>query len=148
MAETFVLSKILLVREKEKDEAQKAYFHSREFFEEIATRLYTLLRKKEDAEESYENYIQTTTPLDRIKEQIAYIEKLNKQILSLQSDVQEARNEMERKQTKLTNAYVEVKKYEKVIEKRKNAHASYIRKKENESMDEISLQRYLNKKIR
>src|SRR5699024_1739111 len=104
MAETFVLSKILLVREKEKDEAQKAYFHSREFFEEIATRLYTLLRKKEDAEESYENYIQTTTPLDRIKEQIAYIEKLNKQILSLQSDVQEARNEMERKQTKLTNA--------------------------------------------
>lgn len=148
MAETFVLSKILLIREKEKDEAQKAYFHSQEFFEEIATRLYTLLRKKENAEESYENYIQTTTPLDRIKEQIAYIEKLNQQILKLQTEVQKARNEMERKQMKLTNAYVEVKKFEKVIEQRRKTYAEWTRKKENESMDEISIQRYLNKKIR
>src|SRR5699024_4390921 len=130
MAEIMTLSKILLVREKEKDEAQKAYFHSQEFFEEIATRLYKLLRKKEDAEASYENYIQTTTPLDRIKEQVSYIEKLNQQILNLQSKVQEARNEMEYKQRKLTDSYVEVKKFEKVIEQRKQANAEYIRKKE------------------
>lgn len=145
MAEIVVLSKILLVREREEKEAQKAFFRSQEFFEEIATRLYTLLRKKETAEESYEAYIQMTTPLERIKEQAAYIEKLGHQILKLQADVQKARNEMENKQVKLTDAHVEVKKFEKVIEHRQKAYTDYVRRKENESMDDVSIQRYLNK---
>lgn len=137
------LSKILIVREKEKKEAQKAFSLAQSFFEKTATRLYTLLWRKEDAEESYERFIQTPTSLDRIKEQAAYIEKLNKQILTLQHEVEEARNEMNRRQSKLTSAHVEVKKFEKIIEDRKKKHAETIRKKEDESMDEISIQRYI-----
>jgi len=145
MAETVVLSKLLLIREREEKEAQKAYYRSQALFEEVATYLYTLLRKKETAEESYERYIQMTTPLERIKEQAAYIEKLNVQIQKLQEDVQRARNEMDNKQVKLTDAHVEVKKFEKVIEHRRKTYTDYLQKKENESMDELSIQRYLHK---
>ncbi|PAV30002.1 flagellar export protein FliJ [Virgibacillus profundi] len=148
MAETIVLSKILNVREKEKNDAQKAYHQSMDFFEKVATQLYTLLRKKESAEESYEEYISTTTSLDKIREQIAYIDKLNTQIMSLQQDVQNARTAMESKQLQLTDAHVEVKKFEKIIDIRKKAKADTESKMENLAMDEISIQQYLTNKNR
>lgn len=148
MAETIALSKILHVRENEKKDAQKTYQQSIDFFEEIATRLYTLLRKKEIAEESYEGYLQQTTPIDKIREQVAYIEILNKQITQSQSEVQHARNEMETKHGKLTNAHVEVKKFEKIIEHRDQEIDERSKKNEKAMMDEASIQQYLNQKNR
>lgn len=148
MAETVVLSKILNVREKEKNEAQKAYHQAMDFFEKVANQLYTLLKKKEAAEESYETYIHTTVSLDRIREQLAYIERLNNQIMQLQQDVQKARSEMESRQLKLTDAHVEVKKYEKIIEFRKKSEEEIFKKAEKMSMDEISIQQYLSHKNR
>ncbi|OZU90319.1 flagellar export protein FliJ [Virgibacillus indicus] len=148
MAETVVLSKILNVREKEKNEAQKAYHQAMDFFEKVANQLYLLLKKKEAAEESYETYIHTTTSLDRIREQLAYIERLNNQIMRLQQDVQKARSEMETKQLKLTDAHVEVKKFEKIIELRKQSEEEIFKKAEKMSMDEISIQQYLSHKNR
>lgn len=148
MAETVALSKILNVRENEKRDAQKAYQQSIDFFEEIATQLYNLLRKKEVAEESYEGYLHQTTPIDRIKEQVAYIEILNNQIMKLQHDVQKARNEMDTNHEKLTNAHVEVKKFEKIIGHRHKEDEELIKKNENAQMDEISMQQYFNQKIR
>ncbi len=148
MAETVALSKILNVRENEKRDAQKAYQQSIDFFEEIATQLYNLLRKKEVAEESYEGYLHQTTPIDRIKEQVAYIEILNSQIMKLQHDVQKARNEMDTNHDKLTNAHVEVKKFEKIIEHRHKVDEELVKKSENAQMDEISMQQYFNQKIR
>lgn len=140
------LSKILILREKEKKEAQKAFSHAHAFFEKTATHLYTLLRTKEEAEESYERFIQTTTPLDRIKEQVIYIEKLNKHILTLQSEVQAARDEMNQRQSKLTNAHTEVKKFEKLIDTRKKKYVETIRKEEDETMDELSIKRFSHQK--
>ncbi|MGY0691559.1 flagellar export protein FliJ [Virgibacillus sp. FSP13] len=146
MAETMALSKILHVREQEKNDAHKAYRNSMELFEEIATKLYTLLRKKEAAEESYESYLQQTTPIDQLKEQVRYIEILNKQIVTLQHSVQQARNEMETNQEKLTSAHVEVKKFEKIIELRQKEQAENIQKQEKQLMDQISIQQFLSRK--
>ncbi|MBM7598594.1 flagellar FliJ protein [Virgibacillus halotolerans] len=143
MAETFVLSKILNVRENEKKNAEREYHYSMKLFEEIAEQFYHLLRKKEDAEASYENYVHTTTPIDIIREQISYIETLNKRILKLQSEVQEARIKMESKQIKLTDAHVEVKKFENMIEGRNQKKAEHLKKEENALMDEVSIQQYL-----
>lgn len=148
MAETVTLSKLLHVRENERNDAQKAYQHALAFFEDIATQLYTLLRKKEDAEESYDNSLQTTVPLEIIKEQVAYIELLNNQILRLQQKVQHARSDMESKQLKLTDAHVEVKKYEKIIDTRKKSEKEVEAKLEKVSMDEISMQQFLSHKNR
>lgn len=146
MAEIVALSKILNVREREKHNAQKDYHQSIEYFEGVATQLYTLLKKKEKAEEAHEEYIQTTIAIDKIREQMAYIEALNKQILQLQREVQTARTEMESKQVMLTDAHVEVKKFEKIIMYREKEQKELIQRNEKISMDEISVQQYLKSK--
>ncbi|WP_449353946.1 flagellar export protein FliJ [Virgibacillus natechei] len=148
MAETVTLSKLLHVRENDRKEAQKVYHDALAFFEDIATQFYTLLRKKEGAEESYDNSLQATVPLEMIKEQITYIEMLNKQILELQEKVQHARSEMEAKQLKLIDAHVEVKKYEKIIDTRIKSEEEVRAMREKDSMDEISIRQFLSHKNR
>ena len=148
MAETAAFTKILHLRENEKKTAQKAYQQSLDSFEKIATKLYNLLRKKENAEVSYDFYIQSTTPIEQIKEQALYIERLNSQINEIQYLVQRARNDMESKQDILTDAHVEVKKFEKIIEIRKSAKEEYNKRVENNFMDELSITQYLNHKNR
>lgn len=145
MAETIALSKILHIREKEKMDAEKSYQQSMAFFENIATRLYTLLKKKETAENSFDSHLQEFVPIEKIKEQVIYIEELNKQIINLQSEVNKARNEMDANQSKLTNAHIEVKKFEKMIAHREQVKKKVLQKYENEMMNEISIQQYLRK---
>lgn len=145
MAQTEVLSKILHIREQEEKNAQVAHHQSVAFFEKVATQLYQLLRKKEDAEEVYGQSIKNPTSIDQIKEQLNYIDQLNKQIIDLQENVNQARSKMEYKQQKLTNAHVEVKKFEKLIENRKGKQRELEMKNEQNSMDEISNQQYFRR---
>jgi len=148
MAEVVGLSRIREIRENDKRMAQTAYNHSMEIFEKIATELYNLLKTKENAEASFESYIQSTTPIEKIKEQSAYIEKLNQRIQSVQLLVQRARNDMETKQEKLSDAYVEVKKFDKIIEFKENNEIQEAKRKEAIWMDEMSMQQYLSHKSR
>lgn len=148
MAETATLSKLLHIRENEKKEAQKAYHQSMNFFEGIATQLYTLLKRKENAEDSYDDCLSTTSSVEIIKEQVAFIELLNNQIMNIQQQVQIARSDMEFKQVKLSDAHVEVKKFEKIIDTRKKSEEEMEIKREKASMDEVSIQQYLRYKNR
>ena len=148
MAEIVALSKILDIRENEKQVAQKAYNQSLDSFEKVATELYQILRKKERAEDSYDQFFHSLTPIDRIKEQANYIEQLNRQINNLQSRVQKARTDMESKQHLLSDAHVEVKKFEKLIEVRKETTATIQKKMEDAFMDEISITQFLSQKNR
>lgn len=143
-----VLSKILHVRENEKKAAQTAYHRSMDAFEEEATKLYTLLRKKEDAEAFYETSMRDVVPIETIKEQAVYIEHLNAKINELQKHVILARNDMELKQEQLSEAHIEVKKFEKIIENRKKDELERSKKAEASLMDEISMQQYLGTKNR
>lgn len=146
MEGTKSLSKILHIRELEKHDAQKAYSYSQERFKDRATQLYTLLYKKEEAETSYEDYLQTLASIREIQEQLAYIEQLSVQILDLQQEVQKVRSDMENKQQSLTNAHVEVKKYERIIEMRWEQQKELTQKNEEKMMDSISTQQFFNRK--
>jgi len=148
LAETKSFVKILHVREREKMDAQKAYQQSMDFFEQIATKFYHLLKKKEKAEESYDELIQYSTTLEKVKEQAVYIEKLNKQIVHLQQEVAQARNEMESKQSELTDAHVEVKKFQHIIDSRNNSQIEKEKKLQRNQMDAISLQQFISYKNR
>ncbi|WP_163971224.1 flagellar export protein FliJ [Oceanobacillus halotolerans] len=148
MTNTVTLTKILHIREREKKDAQKAYQHAMDSFEDIATQLYTLLKKKEDAEKAYDHYLQSTAPIDRLKEQSNYIERLSQQIVHLQQKVQQARNQMNGKQDQLTKAHVEVKKFEKLIENREQKQAARQKQMENIAMDETSVQQFLSYQTR
>jgi flagellar FliJ protein len=143
MTEPIVLSKILRIREQEKMDAQKAYQQSMSFFEDIAGRLYSMLKKKEKAEIFYERNLQESVSVEIAREQSAYIECLNKQIIQLQTEVNAARNKMNSKQIKLTDAHIEVKKFEQIINNRIQEKNLALRRYENELMDDVSIQQYL-----
>lgn len=138
-----VFAKLLDLKEKERNNAQKAYYQSMENFEDVAMNLYTLLKKKEDLEETYDTSLQGNMTIEEIRKQNRYIDTLTKQIRIVQNDVQKARQEMETKQNKLTDAYVEVKKYEKMIEFRQKERMEQLKKTENQMMDDISIRQYL-----
>ncbi|HLT55579.1 MAG TPA: flagellar export protein FliJ [Bacillota bacterium] len=148
MAESMAFHKILHVRENEKSIALREYNQSLDLFEQVATELYQLLKKKENAEESYDMSLQNATSIEKIKEQALYIEMLNEEISSLQEQVQRARTEMEWKQKKLTDAHVEVKKFQKLIDHRKQKEEVERKKIENTLMDEISVTQFLSHKNR
>ncbi|HEY4601556.1 MAG TPA: flagellar export protein FliJ [Cerasibacillus sp.] len=138
-----VFSKLLDLKEREKKNAQKAYHRSMENFEDVAMNLYTLLKKKEDAEQAYDTSLQGNMTIEEIRRQNRYINTLTKQIAAVQYDVQMARQDMETKQTQLTDAYVEVKKYEKIIEYREEDRKQKLKKTELQTMDDISIRQYL-----
>lgn len=142
---TVALNKVLNVREREKDDAQKAYNLAIKSFEDVATHLYTLLRKKEEAEEIYESSFREPTPIDKIKQQVAYIENLSQKIVVLQQQVQKARSEMAHQRGMLTAAHVEVKKFEKIIETRLKTEEELERKQEEAFLDEVSIQQYISR---
>ncbi|WP_245745251.1 flagellar export protein FliJ [Lentibacillus persicus] len=143
---TAALEKVLHIRENEKTQAQKAYHKSIEQFEEVGTQLYDILRKKETAETAYETYLKQTAPIQKIREQATFIEHLNKQILKLQKDVQQARDVMNAKHAYLSETYIEMKKYEKIIEHRQAEKDAKARKIEKDTMDEISIRQFMDKK--
>lgn len=143
---TAVLTKILDIREREKKDAQLAYKKSVDLFEEVGTKLLKLLQRKEAVEASYEESLQSNMNLDQIQDQLAYIEILNKQIEDLQLQVQKARYNMESKQQILTDAHVETKKFEKIIEIRKTEAQEVLKRAEATFMDDISIQQYLSHK--
>lgn len=142
------LTKILDVRENEKKIAEKVYSQSLEKFESVAMDLYTLLKKKEDAEEAYDRCIQSNVEIDQLRQISNFIESIEKEILQMQHKVNRARNDMEVKQSKLTDAHIEVKKFEKLIEHRTKEKREYQLKIEKAFMDEISINQFMNNKNR
>ncbi|HLR66146.1 flagellar export protein FliJ [Virgibacillus alimentarius] len=143
MAETIALSKILRVYEKEKTDAQKAFNQSITLFEEVANQLYTLLKRKEDAESFYDSNVEKEVPIEKIREQMIYIERLNKQIINLQAEVNKARNVMNFKQMKLKDAHIEMKKFQSILKHREMSKKEKEKKDENLAMDEISIQQHI-----
>jgi flagellar protein FliJ len=146
MAGTAVLTKILDIREKEKQDAQLAYRKSVDVFEEVATELLDLLRKKEAAESSYEQGLTSNMHLNFIQDQLAYIESLERKVAELQGKVSYARSNMEMKQKVLSDAHVETKKFEKIIEFRTSELLEKVKKVEESFMNEVSIQQYLSHK--
>lgn len=142
MSNTAVLHKILHVKEKEKNDAQVEKVRAVEYFEHIATQLYEELKVKENAETTLQHVMRESSTITTIKEQSLYISMLHKKILALQQKVQAARSEMEKKQVIFTEAHVEVKKIEKLIELRENELKAMEQKQETLLMDEVSIRQF------
>lgn len=142
MAQTAVLYKILHVKEQEKDQAQMAQLRAVEQFEHAATQLYKQLKEKEAAEQNLSSLMKEHMTIEKMKEQSLYINRLSNQIISLQRNVQGARQAMENKQTILNEAFIEVKKMEKMIDIREAEKRKEEKSLEAAMMDEISLRQY------
>lgn len=112
----FTLQKILDVKENEKIKAEKDFTEATRQFEDVATKLYHLLKKKEDYESSYYQKVEQGMVVFEIQQSHLLLEKLQRQIDQYQLFTQRARENMNRKQQFFVEKAVECKKYEKMKE--------------------------------
>lgn len=137
--------KIKDLSDKDKHEKQKEYQKAVETFEKRARELYERLREKEQAVEQFNDSLSRgTLPAGAFVQHRQYIEHLEAIVDDLQPFVQQARMKMEHAQTVLTDAYIEVKKYEKLIEMKEEEEVQWMKYEENARMDELSMNQYLN----
>jgi flagellar protein FliJ len=143
MATVATFEKIFTIRQTEKDLALKEYQLAVDQFEIVATQLYNLLKEKELMEEQFQKQLKKSVAVYEIQQYETYINQLIEKINLHQQYVQQARLNMEEKQQKLSDSYVEMKKIEKIIEKKQQAIKEKLDKLEGELLDEASLQQFL-----
>ncbi len=149
MASINSFQKIKELRERDKQAEMKTYQNSVESFEEVATKLFHLLDEKEQAEAKFQGMIgRSKVNASSFIQHQHYIERLDQTVDALQPKVQEARNHMEAAQEKLTNAHVEVKKFQMLIDAKLERKEKWLKSEENKQMDELSMQQFLNYKNR
>lgn len=140
--------KILTVCEQEKTEAEIAYKEAVRSFEEIATKLYELLKKKEDLIEFQQQRLKIGSSIDEISHYARFIDSMEKTIGEVQQKVVQARTKMNWHEQKLLEKNLEVRKYEKMREKDFEAYKEEQNRLETILLDEISSITYNKKEIR
>ncbi|WP_170132943.1 flagellar export protein FliJ [Saliterribacillus persicus] len=148
MAKEMVYEKILSFRETEKNEAQMHYQTSMEKFEAVALKLVDLLQKKEKYEEQYYRYLERNTDVSTINMYYNYLRKIEEDISQVQRKVNKARDDMNKKQDHLTTQHVEVKKIEKIIDRKRLQLLEHEEFEERKMMDDISTRQFLGNKGR
>lgn len=140
----YKFGRVLAIKEREKDEALSLYQESVKKFEEVAQKLYELLKKKEDLEAYQATGLQSGLSILEIRHQQQFIGNLEKTIQHYQKMVINARNRMNLRQEKLMEKNIEVKKYEKIREKDFAHFLEELKANESKQMDDISIQQFIS----
>ncbi|MFA9456093.1 flagellar export protein FliJ [Halalkalibacter sp. AB-rgal2] len=145
MSFQYTLQKVLELKQSQKNEFEAAYKDATDHFEKVATQLYHLLKKKEGLEEMARNQLQQGTSIKAIQFQETTLSQLEKEILILQQQTQQARLKMVNRQDQLMNATVEMKKYEKIKQREHEQYKEESKRIELLEMNELSIQAYANR---
>ena len=140
--------KVLTIREQEKNETEMAYKESVRSFEEVATKLYDLLKKKEDLIAFQQDRLTVGSSIDEIHHYARFIDSLEKTIADVQQKVIQARAKMNWHEDKLLEKNLEVRKFEKMREKDFKLYQQEQDRIESLFLDEISLLTYNKREIR
>ncbi|MGG4010812.1 flagellar export protein FliJ [Bacillus smithii] len=144
----FKFEKILQIKEREKEEIQSGYHRAKRQFEQVAEKLYELLKKKEDLLAFQESQLASGFPVYEIQHYQLFISNLEKMIDYQQQLVMNARNRMFWFENKLKEKNIEVKKYEKIKEKEWQKYQKLLGQMENREMDELSVIQFMNRRNR
>jgi len=140
--------KVLTIREQEKNETEIAYKESVRSFEEIATKLYELLKKKEDLIDFQQERLAVGSSIEEIHHYARFIDSLEKTIVDVQQKVVQARSKMNWYEEKLLEKNLEVRKFEKMREKDLKLFQQEQDRIEGIFLDEISTLTYNKREIR
>ncbi|MFC4404579.1 flagellar export protein FliJ [Gracilibacillus xinjiangensis] len=139
--------KIRSLRENEKNEVRMEFEDAQASFEKEATELYKLLKKKEAMEDKYQQCLQNGD-IETVKGYYNYLNYLTPNIIDVQKRANIARDHMYDVQEKLTDQYIEVKKIEKIIDRKKQKEIALFNKQEMMQMDELSIRKFTEGKDR
>lgn len=145
---TYRFEKILVVREQEKSEFETAFKESIQIFEEIATKLYDLLKKKEDLITYQQERLKVGSSIDEVNHYSRFIDSMEKTITDVQQKVVQARAKMNWHEQKLLEKNLEVRKYEKMRENDLGQFKEEQQRIEAIQLDELSTIAYYKKEIR
>ncbi|MFJ7976401.1 flagellar export protein FliJ [Peribacillus sp. NPDC096379] len=141
----YKFDKILTIKEIEKNEVLAKYNETIKRFEEVAEKLYKLLKKKEDLLQFQQEKLTQGLTVQEIRHNQQFMDNLEKIIVYNQKEVIQARHAMNMQQSKLMEKNIEVKKYEKIKEKDFQKFLEEIKEAENKNMDEISIRQFFSK---
>jgi len=146
-AYTFRFDQLLSIRGQEKSELEITYKESVRSFEEAATTLYELLKKKESTIAEQEQQMQTGFSIVEIHRYASFITGLEKSIDLYQQKVAAARTKMKWNEERLLEKSIEVKKYEKMKEKDQKLFQDEQIRLEAIRLDEMNSVRFQSKEI-
>ncbi|MFD6438716.1 flagellar export protein FliJ [Peribacillus sp. NPDC060186] len=141
----YKFEKILTIKEKEKRDALSKYNAALKTFEEVAEKLYKLLKKKEDLLEFQQEKLRNGLSVQEIRHHQLFMDNLEKLLNHCQQEVIEVRYKMNVLQEVLLDKNIEVKKYTKMKENEFLKFLDVIKEAENKQMDEISIRQFLSK---
>ena len=145
---SYRFDKVLTLREQEKQQTEIAYKESVRSFEEVATKLYDLLKKKEELISFQNEKLTIGATIDEIHHYSTFIDSLERTIDDVQKKVAQARTKMNWHEQKLVEKNLEVRKFEKMKEKDSQAFKLEQDRLEMLQLDEISSLMYNKKEIR
>lgn len=145
MSYQFEFQKLLAIKEREKEKVLVDYNESVKNFEALAEKLYSYLKRKEEIEEKKVSKLKTGLQIQDIRHQQQFITNLEKTIVHYQKLVIDSRQKMQQIQAILLEKNIEVKKFEKIKEKRLQAFIVEFNHQEGKLMDEISIQQFMGK---
>ncbi|RHW39645.1 flagellar export protein FliJ [Lysinibacillus yapensis] len=145
---TYRFDNILSVREQEKQQTEAAYKEAVRSFEEIATTLYELLKKKEDLITYQNDRLAVGATIDEIHHFSTFITTLERTIAEVQQKVVQARTKMNYHEQKLLEKNLEIRKFEKMREKDLAIFKAEQDKVEMLYLDELSSLMYYKKEFR
>ncbi|WP_102692663.1 flagellar export protein FliJ [Rummeliibacillus pycnus] len=140
--------KVIIVKQQEKDQTEIAYKDATKSFEDVATKLYNLLKKKEDLIVFQEKKLKKGATIDEIHHYTRFLDSVEKSIEDTQQKVIRARTKMEWHKDKLLEKSLECRKYEKMKEKDYQTYQKEQDRIEMIHLDELSSIAYYNKEIR
>ena len=144
----YKFEKILSIKEKEKTDALAKYNAALKKFEEVAEKLYKLLKKKEELLEFQQEKLRNGLSVQDIRHHQLFMDNLEKLLSLCQQEVIEARYKMNTQRDLLMERNIEVKKYEKMKENDFLEFLDVMKEAENKEMDEISIRQFLSKGVR
>ncbi|MCK1992477.1 flagellar biosynthesis chaperone FliJ [Peribacillus muralis] len=144
----YKFEKILTIKQKEKTDALAKYDAALKIFEEVAGKLYKLLKKKEELLEFQQEKLRNGLSIQEIRHHQIFMDNLEKLLSHCQQEVIESRYKMNVLRDALMERNIEVKKYEKMKENDFLKFLDVIKEAENKQMDEISIRQFLSKGVR
>ncbi|MGG0657935.1 flagellar export protein FliJ [Rummeliibacillus pycnus] len=140
--------KVMTVKEQEKNQTEIAFKEATKLFEDKATKLYNLLKKKEDLIVFQEKKLANGATIDEIHHYSRFLDSVEKSIDDMQQKVIRSRSKMEWHKEKLLEKSLECRKYEKMKEKDYQIYQKEQDRIEMIQLDELSSIAYYNKEIR
>ncbi|WP_280768981.1 flagellar export protein FliJ [Salipaludibacillus daqingensis] len=145
MSFQFTLEKVLEVKDFEKSDAELAYTEAVKNFEDVATKLYNLLKRKEELIAANEKKLEKGLTISVIQLNEKTIAYLQKEIDRLQSNTQDARKKMNEKERYLTYKSIDLRKYEKMKEIKQQQYTENEKRTEQKFLDEVSVQQFVRR---